>query len=94
MLMTKVSERCPHCGNIVEGHKIKSYVNKLTRQGAKSAAHSLTGIGAMGTAFSCFLIFLGVALTFAFGASWLTTYNMASTLESMSIEQYAKTHKA
>lgn len=49
MLMTKVSERCLHCGNIVEGHKIKSYVNKLTRQGAKSAAHSLTGVGAMGT---------------------------------------------
>ena len=47
--MTKVSEKCPHCGNIVEGHKIKSYVNKLTRQGAKSAAHSLTGVGAMGT---------------------------------------------
>ena len=44
--------------------------------------------------FSCFLIFLGVALTFVFGVSWLTTYNMASTLESMSIEQYAKTHKA
>jgi len=49
MLMTKVSEKCPHCGNIVEGHKIKSYVNKLTRQGAKSAAHSITRVGAMGT---------------------------------------------
>lgn len=49
MLMAKVSERCLHCGNIVEGHKIKSYVNKLTRQGAKTAAHSLTGVGAMGT---------------------------------------------
>lgn len=49
MLMTTVSEKCPHCGNIVEGRKIKSYVNKLTRQGAKSAAHSLTSVGAMGT---------------------------------------------
>lgn len=44
--------------------------------------------------FSCFLIFIGVALTFAFGVSWFTTYNIASNLESMSIEQYAKTHKA
>lgn len=49
MLMTTVSEKCPHCGNIVEGRKIKSYVNKLTRQGAKSAAHSFTSVGAMGT---------------------------------------------
>ncbi len=47
--MTTVSEKCPHCGNIVEGHKIKSYVNKLTRQGAKTYARSLIGGGAMGT---------------------------------------------
>lgn len=33
-----VTEKCPHCGNVVEGEAVKSYTNTVARQGAKSAA--------------------------------------------------------
>lgn len=42
-------EKCPHCGNIVEGKKIKSYTNKVARQGAKSSVHMATSAGGMAT---------------------------------------------
>lgn len=42
-------ERCPKCGNIVEGKVVKTYTNKVARQGAKSAVHMATGMGGMGT---------------------------------------------
>ena len=44
-----VTERCPHCGNVVEGKVVKTYTNKVARQGAKSAVHMVTGMGGMGT---------------------------------------------
>lgn len=44
-----VTERCPHCGNVVEGKAVKTYTNKVARQGAKSAVHMATGMGGMGT---------------------------------------------
>ena len=37
--------RCPNCGNYVEGKKIKSYSNKVARQGAKSLVHGATSVG-------------------------------------------------
>lgn len=37
------AERCPKCGNIVEGKVVKTYTNKVARQGAKSAVHMATG---------------------------------------------------
>lgn len=40
---------CPHCGNIVEGKKVKTYANKVTRQGAKTAVHMATSAGGMAT---------------------------------------------
>ena len=43
------AERCPKCGNIVEGKVVKTYTNKVARQGAKSAVHMATGMGGMGT---------------------------------------------
>ena len=42
-------EKCPKCGNIVEGKVVKTYTNKVARQGAKSAVHMATGMGGMGT---------------------------------------------
>ena len=43
------AEKCPKCGNIVEGKVVKTYTNKVARQGAKSAVHMVTGMGGMGT---------------------------------------------
>ena len=43
------AEKCPKCGNIVEGKVVKAYTNKVARQGAKSAVHMVTGMGGMGT---------------------------------------------
>lgn len=43
------AEKCPKCGNIVEGKAVKTYTNKVARQGAKSAVHMATGMGGMGT---------------------------------------------
>lgn len=43
------AEKCPNCGNIVEGKKVKTYTNKVTRQGAKSAVHMVTSAGGMST---------------------------------------------
>lgn len=43
------AEKCPKCGNIVEGKVVKTYTNKVARQGAKSAVHMATGMGGMGT---------------------------------------------
>lgn len=40
--------KCPHCGNYVEPTRVKSYSNKVTRQGVKTAVHGLTGVGATG----------------------------------------------
>ena len=37
--------QCPNCGNYVEGKKIKSYSNKVARQGAKSLVHGATSVG-------------------------------------------------
>ena len=44
--------------------------------------------------FSCVIMFVGVALTAGFGITCQTYYNMASEIKAMSIEQYAKDHKA
>lgn len=44
-----VTGTCPHCGNVVEGKAVKSYTNKVARQGAKSAVHMVTKMGGMGT---------------------------------------------
>ena len=41
--------RCPQCGNYVEGNKIKSYSNKVARQGAKSLVHGATSMGGTAT---------------------------------------------
>jgi len=41
--------RCPQCGNYVEGKKIKSYSNKVARQGAKSLVHGATSMGGTAT---------------------------------------------
>lgn len=38
--------RCPNCGNYVEGKKIKSYSDKVARQGAKSLVHGAISVGA------------------------------------------------
>ena len=48
------AERCPKCGNIVEGKVVKTYTNKIARQGAKSAVHMATGMGGKGTDGSIF----------------------------------------
>ena len=40
--------QCPHCGNYVEGKKIKSYSNKVARQGAKTLVHGATSMGGAG----------------------------------------------
>lgn len=47
--MAQMTEKCPHCGNVVEGKKIKTYTNKVTRQGAKTAVHMATSAGGMAT---------------------------------------------
>jgi len=41
--------QCPNCGNFVEGKKIKSYSNKVARQGAKSLVHGATSVGGTAT---------------------------------------------
>lgn len=51
-------QRCPHCGNHVEGKKKKSYASKVGRQGVKSTVHGLTSVGGVGT---------GAAIGSAFG---------------------------
>lgn len=45
--MARKTETCPRCGNIVEGRKVKSYTNKVTRQGVKAAVHMGTTVGGM-----------------------------------------------
>lgn len=47
--MSNPTQQCPHCGNWVEGKKVKSYTNKVTRQGAKTAVHMATSAGGMAT---------------------------------------------
>lgn len=47
--MATITQQCPHCGNIVEGKKVKTYTNKVTRQGAKTAVHMATSAGGMAT---------------------------------------------
>ena len=44
-----ITQRCPNCGNYIEGRKIKSYTNKVARQGAKTAVHTLTSVGGAAT---------------------------------------------
>ena len=50
-LETKMDKtmQCPNCGNYVEGKKIKSYSNKVARQGAKSLVHGATSMGGTAT---------------------------------------------
>ena len=61
---------CPHCGNHVQATRVKSYSNKVTRQGVKTAVHGVTGVGAaslgaeIGTAI---LPGIGTAIGFAAG---------------------------
>lgn len=52
------AEKCPKCGNIVEGKVVKTYTNKVARQGAKSAVHMVTGMGGMGTGAAIGSMFL------------------------------------
>ena len=47
--MAEEVQICPHCGNYVQARKVKSYSNKVTRQGAKSAVHMATSAGEMAT---------------------------------------------
>lgn len=61
---------CPHCGNHVQATKVKSYSNKVTRQGVKSAVHGLTGVGAAGLGAeigTAILPGIGTAIGFAAG---------------------------
>lgn len=65
--MARKTETCPRCGNIVEGRKVKSYTNKVTRQGVKAAVHMGTTVGGMakgaavGSAFGPIGTFVGGA---------------------------------
>lgn len=47
--MAEEIQVCPHCGNYVQATRVKSYSNKVTRQGAKSAVHMATSAGGMAT---------------------------------------------
>ena len=47
--MAEEVQVCPHCGNYVQATKVKSYSNKVARQGAKSAVHLATSSGGMVT---------------------------------------------
>lgn len=47
--MSEDVQVCPHCGNYVKATKVKSYANKVARQGTKSAVHMATSAGGAAT---------------------------------------------
>ena len=72
------AEKCPKCGNIVEGKVVKAYTNKVARQGAKSAVHMVTGMGGMGTGAaigSMFLPGIGTVVGGALGVVGSAMFN-------------------
>ena len=42
-------QKCPHCGNYVEGKRIQSYAKKVAKTGVKTAVNGATSVGAAGT---------------------------------------------
>lgn len=55
-----VTEKCPHCGNVVEGKAVKSYTNTVACQGAKrTAIDPMVLSGVVGRALS----FIGSAMS-------------------------------
>jgi len=43
------TQKCPHCGNYIEGKRIQSYTKKVVKTGVKSAVNAATSVGAAGT---------------------------------------------
>lgn len=78
--MAEEIQICPHCGNYVQARKVKSYSNKVARQGAKSAVHMATSAGGMATGAalgSAFLPGIGTVAGGALGFIFSAMFNQA-----------------